>query len=635
MMASNKMTRPRGAARWQAPLLCLALAAMTMAVFGRTLTFPFVNYDDGDYVYNNDLVRQGLALKAVSLAFSRPECSLYHPLTMLSLMADEQWHGPQAGWFHLTNLLLHTASVVLLFLVLRRMTGAMWPSAFAAALFAIHPLRVESVAWVAERKDVLSGFFFMLTLLAYSHYARQPRLARYLMVTGAFIPALLSKPTVVTLPFVLLLLDFWPLRRTESRARLVMEKIPWLGLSAAACAATVLSAQKDIAARTGVSLAAHATNAVVSYVVYLRQMFLPVNLAVFYPQRPGEYSAWVIAGALLLLLAVTVAALAWRKSQPWLVVGWFWYLGMLFPMIGLVQAGAFAHADRMTYLPQIGLYFAITWMAARWAAQRALLGLLAAFILAACTWCAWKQTAIWQNSQTLWEHTLACTSNNYVAQCNLGNTLRDQGRLDDAIERYQNALAINGAYAPAHYNLANALYDQGHLDEAMARYREALALDPDYADAHYNLGTTYYRAGRLNEAMTEFQRVLQLRPRDEAAENNLGIALLQAERLDEAIPHFRRALQISPEAASPWCNLGLVFLRQHKLDEAISNFQKALQIKPGLADAHYNLGDAFLQKGQPENAVREYEAALALNPGDIDTRNRLNDAKALRRAAQK
>ena len=326
------------------------------------------------YVYENAKVTGGLSLKGLAWVFTHADCHLYHPLTMLSLMADYQLHGLHAGGYHFTNVLLHTASVILLFLVLRQMTGALWRSAFVAAVFAIHPLRVESVAWVAERKDVLGTFFFMLTLGAYVRYVRKPNsLARYLMVAVAFVLALLSKPTVVTLPFVLLLLDYWPLQRFEQARNfsgLVLEKIPLLALAAGACAMTVLAAEKEVAAYANVSMLSRLGNVLVSYAVYLRQMVWPEGLAVFYPRPEKGHPVWTMALSFLLLALITGGVLAFRRKRRWLLIGWLWYLGMLTPMIGIVQVGAFAHADRITYLPQIGIYLPLTWLAAEWAAKR-------------------------------------------------------------------------------------------------------------------------------------------------------------------------------------------------------------------------------------------------------------------------
>jgi tetratricopeptide (TPR) repeat protein len=584
--------------------LCLVLAAITFAVFGQTAGFGFVNFDDDLYVYDNAKVAGGLSLRGLAWVFTHADCSLYHPLTMLSLMADYQLHGLHAGGYHLTNVLLHTASVILLFLILRQMTGALWRSAFVAAVFAIHPLRVESVAWVAERKDVLSGFFFMLTLGAYVHYVRNPKsVARYLMVATAFVLALLSKPTVVTLPFVLLLLDYWPLQRVEPRklSGLVLEKLPLLALAAGACVLTVLAAGKEIASNDNFSMPARIGNTVVSYAVYLRQMVWPEGLAVFYPQPDKGYPLWTVALSFLLLALMTGGVLAFRRKRRWLLAGWLWYLAMLTPMIGMVQAGTFAHADRMTYLPQIGIYMAVTWLAAEWRVSRVALGSLMTGVLAVLMVCAWQQTAYWQNSKTLWTHTLACTTDNATAHNNLGIHLLEEGRVDEALLHFQAALQIRPGYADGHFNLGLALRQEGRVDEAISQYQNALQIRPRYAAAHNNLGLAFLQKGKVDEAIAHFQNALQIKPGYADAHFNLGNALQQKGRVDEAISQYQEGLQSKPDSAPGQCVLGIALLQKGRVDEAISHLQKALQIDPGYAPARSNL--AILQRQRPDAAI--------------------------------
>jgi tetratricopeptide (TPR) repeat protein len=572
--------------------VCLVLAAITFAVFGQTLHDEFINLDDGTYVYDNPVVVHGLTLKTIAWAFSHEDCHLYHPLTMLSLMADDQFHGLRAGGYHLTNVLLHTASVILLFLILRQMTGALWRSAFVAAVFAIHPLRVESVAWVAERKDVLSAFFFMLTLGAYVRYVRQPGSpGRYLMVAAAFVLALLSKPTMVTLPIVLLLLDYWPLHRMESRklSGLILEKIPLLALAVGSCALTVLAAGKGVATLANVPMLSRLGNALVSTAVYLRQMIWPEGLAVFYPYPPNGQPAWKVWLAGIMLVGLLAVALAQRRKRPWIWVGWLWYLGMLIPMIGIVQVGAFAHADRNTYLPQIGIYVALTWLAAEWRKLQAFPGGLMAGVLAGLMLCAWQQTAYWTNSETLWNHALACTARNDTAHNNLGQVFLQKGNMKGAITQYQEALQINPRSVETLLNLGNALCQEGKLDEAITRLQQALVIKPDFADAH----------------------------------DSLGNALRQQEKLDEAIGQFQKAVQIKPDSAEAQDNLGNALCQKGKLDEGISHFQQALQTQPGFAAAHYNLGIALWQKGRMSEAMAHFQAALQSAPGNARIQNKL------------
>jgi len=490
----------RGEERWRVAGLCLGLAAITFAVFGQTLHHEFVNYDDEIYVYANPVVVRGLTLKGIVWAF-RVHAYNWHPLTWLSHMLDCQLYGLHPGAHHLTDVLLHAATAIALFLVLRQMTGALWRSAFVAAVFAIHPLRVESVAWVAERKDVLSGLFFMLTIAAYVRYARRPwsPLSYGLMVV-LFALGLMSKPMLVTLPVVLLLLDFWPLQRVEPAGRLVMEKLPLLALSAAVGVVTLLAQAGVTQSTESISLPLRLANAVMAFRVYLDQMIYPKGLAVYYSfPRLLSVEEAALAGVLLAVLSVV----AWRerRTQPWILVGWLWYLVMLLPVVGIIQVGKQAHADRYTYLPQIGIYAAVTWLVAEWRVSRAALGVLMAGVLAVLMFCAWKQTAYWQNSETLWAHTVACTTDNYVAHYNLGNALLQNGKVDEAIIQCQEVLQIKPDFAGAHYNLGNALLQKGRVDDAIAQYQHALQINPASAEAHNNFEKAILQKQKPNEVI--------------------------------------------------------------------------------------------------------------------------------------
>jgi tetratricopeptide (TPR) repeat protein len=616
--------------RWRVAGVCLVLVAVTFAVFGQTLGHGFVNYDDNDYVYQNPVVARGLTRNGIVWAFTGFHAANWHPLTWLSLMLDCQLYRLHLGGYHFTSVLLHAATAVLLFLILRQMTGSFWRSAFVAAVFAVHPLRVESVAWVAERKDVLSAFFFMLTLGAYVHYVRkQESMIRYLTVVGAFLLALLSKPTVVTLPFVLLLLDYWPLNRMNQLRKLqglIVEKIPLLALAAWGCMKTVQAAGTALADNEKIAVPVRIGNALVSYVVYLRQMIWPGGLAVFYPRPHNGYPVWTLALCFLLLGLITGGVLAFRRQRPWLLAGWFWYLGMLTPMIGFVAAGAQAHADRYTYLSQIGIYVAVTWLVAEWRVSRLALGGLMAGVLAVLMVCAWEQTAVWQNSETLWNHTLACTTNNYVAHLNLGNALLDKGRADDAIVQYQEVLKITPRYADAHYDLGNALCQKGKMDEGIAQFQQALQLNPAYWEARNNLGNTLCQMGKMNEGIAQFEQVLQLNPRYTEARNNLGRALCQMGKVDEGIAQFEKALQLNPASWEARNNLGNALLQKGRADEAIAQFQQVLQLNPASWEARNNLGNALLQKGRADEAITQFQQALQLNPASADIRRNLERA---------
>ena len=618
----------KSASRWQTVAVCIVLDAITFAVFGQTLNHEFINYDDNEYVYNNPAVARGVTFKGIVWAFTHVHSTNWHPLTWLSHMLDCQLYGLHPAGHHLTNVLLHTATVIALFLVLRQMTGALWRSAFVAAVFAIHPLRVESVAWVAERKDVLSGLFFMLTIGAYVRYARRPSSgARFGLVLLLFAMGLMCKPMLVTLPLVLLLLDYWPLRREETTVGLVMEKLPLLALSATFCIVTLFAQHGAFQSTESYSLPLRFGNGLVTCLVYLGQMVWPSGLAVFYPYPFKGLPAWEAGLAAMLLAGFTVLAWGERKTQPWLLTGWLWYLTMLLPVIGIIQVGMQAQADRYTYLPQIGIYVAVTWLATEWAAKwhvgRVAIGGLMTAVIAVLMVCAWEQTGYWKNSEILWTHALACTTGNYVAHNNLGDDLLKKGRLDEAIAQCQTALEIRAGNAESHYNLGTAFLRKGRLDEAIVQCQIVLKMRPNDADAHYILGTAFLQAGRLDEAITQCQDVLQIQPDYVEARSNLGNALLKKGKVDEAITQYQMALQIKPGYAEVLFNLGNALLKKGKVDEAITQYQTALQFKPDDANAHNNLAKVLVQKGDVGAAVPEFQKALQFDPANPSIQNNL------------
>jgi tetratricopeptide (TPR) repeat protein len=480
-----------------------------------------------------------------------------------------------------------------------------------AAVFAIHPLRVESVAWVAERKDVLSGVFFMLTLWAYVRYARkQWSLLNYLAVVFLFALGLMSKPMLVTLPFVLLLLDYWPLGRFENPnhlpeffsipRHLILEKITLLALAAADCVVTVLSQHGAIVLAKSLPLAPRLENATLSCAVYLRQMFYPAKLALFYLYASDGPLFWKSIFAFLLLAAITAVVFMWRKKRPFILVGWFWYLGMLVPVIGLIQVGQQSHADRYTYLPQIGLYLMLAWAAADfcagWRHRRMVLGGTSAVILAALVICARAQATYWKNSETLWIRTLACTSNSAIAHDCLGNALLKKERVNEAIVQCRMALEIEPDYAEAYFDLGNALMQKGELDEAIAHWQKAVQFKPDYSQAYHNLGVALLQKGRVNEAIAQLQKAVEIKSDDAEGYYSLGVALFQNGQVSEAIAQWQKALEIKPDYAEACNNLGMALVQKGRLDEAITYFQKALEIEPDFASARANLNNALLTR---------------------------------------
>ena len=514
--------------------ICISLLALVWVVFGQTLRYDFVNYDDPRYVYQNTKITSGISLSNVAWAFSHIHSENWHPLTTITHMLDCQLHGLNAGWHHFSNVLLHCLAVVLLFVALQRMTGALWRSAFVSAIFAVHPLHVESVAWIAERKDVLSAVFFMLTLLAYLHYTRTPSIGRYLTVALFVALGLMSKPMLVTLPFVLLLLDYWPLGRSEAHRsnngrqvlQLILEKIPLIALSVVSSIVTFLAQRGAIGWTEELPVSERISNAFVAYVIYIRQMFWPAGLAVFYPHPENRLPVWEVSLALIVLVGITAAAFVFRRKAPYFVTGWLWYLGMLVPVIGLVQVGWQGHADRYTYLPQIGLYIAVAWAVSGWSRswrfQRIILGTATALIVGALSWCAWLQTSYWRDSETLFTRALAVTRNNDVALNNLGIIFLDKGQLDEAISKLQAAINLRPENAPAHDNLAKALLKKGQVTEAMVHYCKFLELEPANVEARNTLGTALIQQGHVREAIDQWQEALVTQPENGNAASNLA-----------------------------------------------------------------------------------------------------------------
>ncbi len=604
--------------------VCGLLLLAVGLVFGQAVHFEFVNFDDSQYVYENSLVSDGLSAEAVTWAFTHRYSANWHPLTWLSLMLDCQVCGPNAGAHHLINVLLHAATVLLLFRVLARMTGGFWRSALVAALFAIHPLHVESIAWVSERKDVLSGLFFVLTLGAYVEYVRSPfSPRRYLLLVAAFGLGLMAKPMLVTLPLVLLLLDYWPLDRFPWRCQLLMEKVPLLLLSASSCLVTLWAQREALTLNAPLTTSLRTANALVSYVAYLGQLCCPVGLAVYYPHPAAHLPTWKMIAALALLACLSAVALASWRRRPYLLVGWLWYVGMLVPVIGLLQVGGASRADRYMYLPQIGLCLALTWGAAEvcrsWPFPRWLGGLTSALLLTMLMAGAWRQTSFWSDSENLWNHALACTSQNKVAHVNLGAALAARKRLDEAVAQYQKALEIDPTYAKAYSSLGLALAARGRPDEALAQYRKALEMDPGDTDAYRNLAKALDSRGRSSEAIALLRQAVQLRPDDAEARNDLGAALGQTGNLDEATGQLEQALKLNSRYAEAHYNLGKVLVDGGRFDEALAHFQQAVVIKPDYANAHHNLGSLLMAQGRLAEAGDQYRKALQVAPNDADT----------------
>jgi Tfp pilus assembly protein PilF len=547
------------------------LILSTFLVFRQVRHFEFVSYDDSDYVYENPHVLNGLTAGGAIWAFTTNRSANWHPLTWLSLMLDCQLFGANAGGMHLVNLFLHLVNTFLLFAVLRKMTGALWPSAFVAAAFAIHPMHVESVAWIAERKDILSTFFLLLTLASYAGYVKRPSVYRYILSLVPFAFGLMAKPMLVTLPFLLLLLDYWPLNRIsrfnwKNIYNLVWEKIPFFVLSVISSVITFL-VQRSCGAVTSIdaiSLNNRIANAFLSYAEYMAKMFWPRNLAVLYPlHAAGSIPFWQAAMCALLLMGISFFVVRLGHSQRYLPVGWFWFLGTLIPVIGIVQVGSQAYADRYTYIPYIGLFIMIAWglplllskLLSAPPQRKIVLGLSMVIVLTTLGICAHLQTSYWKNSFTLFSHTLAVTQNNYAAHNGLGVAYNRLGRGTDAIEAFSQAIQIKPDYAEAHYNLGNAYRKLGRFQDAVEAYKQAIRIKPDDAEIHNNLGVAYRKLGRLQDAVEAYKQAIRIKPDFVMAHYNLGVAYSVTGDKGSALEEYKILKTLDTELANKLFNL--------------------------------------------------------------------------------
>lgn len=567
-------------------MFALMLIIGTLGIYSQARHHDFVVYDDRIYITENPYVSNGLTPQSLRWAFSfaGKEKTYWHPLTWLSHMLDVQIFGMHAGRHVLVNVLLHAVNALLLLHVLRRMTDDLWPSAIVALLFVLHPLNVESVAWVAARKNVLSTTFWMLTVLTYLRYVEKPALGRYAAVLVLFSLGLLSKPMLVTLPCVLLLLDFWPLRRHRigsptdldkpkaALSRLLIEKIPMLLLSAASVILSTFSLfhYGDLVSTDSVDLRLRLANALVSYVIYLVKMTVPLNLTCFYP-FPVEVPLWQSAGSLVVLAGLTVAAIRLFRKYPFFLIGWLWYLGTLFPVIGLMQAGMWpAVADRFVYIPQIGIFIAVAWGAAALLerSRRHIFWIVpsAGTLLLVFVGLSYNQVGYWRNSIALFTHAIKVTRDNYLSHYALGYAYDQEGRVDDAMRQYELALTINPNEIDVHYNLALLLSTRGRFEEAVRHYERVLQIKPDDAQAHNNIGNIYFRQKKWNEAIGHYKNAIRVRPEYAKAYGNLGAAMLQSGRLPEAVQYFNEALRIMPKDkdARRYLHLALAELAEEK-----------------------------------------------------------------------
>ncbi|MBP6964022.1 MAG: tetratricopeptide repeat protein [Armatimonadetes bacterium] len=620
-------------------LILAALILLTFAAFWGVLGSEFLSFDDDVYVTANRWVNAGLTPAGIKWAFTAFHSANWHPLTWLSHMLDCQVYGLDPLGHHLGNLILHVISTVLLFLLVFRMTGFAWRSAFVAALFAVHPLHVESVAWIAERKDVLSAVFWLLTMHAYVSYAAHGRRAAYVGALIAFALGLMAKPMLVSLPIVLLLVDYWPLGRFgfgsavdfQAARRLIWEKVPFLILSAASCVVTFAAQSSGgaVVAAEVVPFGVRGANAVVAYTAYVLKMLWPAGLAAMYPHPFDSIPAWQVVASALFLSAVTLLALRAAGSRPYLAVGWFWYILTLLPVIGLVQVGMQSMADRYTYLPLIGLFLAVTWGAAGAAVRLGpaprtapILASLAVMVVLACTLGTWRQVGYWKDSETLFKRALAVTERNGLAETNLSIALINRGRYEEAIRHARAAVEIKPR-ARSYDALGVALVRLGRLDEAAEQYERALRFRPVYPMSLYNLGCVRFAEGRYQDAAGLFRRAASLQPDSADTHYYLARSLAELADADGAIRSYRTAVGLDPRHYLARFNLGVMLNQRGEHQEALSLFEEVVRIKPDYAVAHHNIGSALDSLGRTDEAMRAYREAVRLRPDLGEAHNNL------------
>ncbi|MBU4287520.1 MAG: tetratricopeptide repeat protein [Proteobacteria bacterium] len=598
----------------------LILILSTLIVYWQVKDFDFVGYDDELYLTENHQVQAGLTFESFIWAFTTFHTGNWHPLTWLSHMLDCELYGLNPMGHHWTNLQLHIANTLLLFLIFQKMTGALWKSAFVAALFALHPLHVESVAWVAERKDVLSTFLGMLTIWAYISYVKKRNILRYLLVFILLSMGLMAKPMLVTFPFVLLLLDFWPLGRLGNISRLIWEKIPLFVPVAASSVLTFIAQQKVGAVYTfeALSIKTRIANACVSYANYMVKAIWPQKLAIFYPHPFGMLSLWHTFWSVLLIAGLSFLAIRMLNQYKYVAVGWFWYLGTLVPVIGLLQVGAQGMADRYTYIPLIGLFIIATWgisdLLKKWHYSKIILAVFAIILISAFSTRTYFQIKHWKNSAAVFENATKVTNYNWLAYNNLGLALMRNGKAEKAVFYYKKALEIKPDYLIALDNLGIALFQLGKLEEALSYYSEALKIDPEHAGIHNHIANVLAAQGKLEKAVNHYTKALTIDPDLAITHNNLAIALVAQGNLEKAIFHYELAIKKDPEYADAHYNLGCLLLNQKKNREAVAHFAEVIKINSEYAQAYHQIGLILVQQGKLKEASKFIIKAIQINP---------------------
>jgi len=638
-------------------LIISLLTVSTFMAFWQVTHSDFINFDDPQYVTENRHVQDGLTIDGIEWAFTTGHASNWHPLTWISHMVDVQLFGLQPAWHHLTNLLFHLANTVLLFFLLHRMTKALWQSAFVAALFALHPLHVESVAWVAERKDVLSTFFLMLTIGTYVSYTERPGIMGYLGLLCFYALGLMAKPMLVTLPFALFLLDYWPLKRLEQKKPpqkilkplsrnkkkgkntaspakvqvqtalsqwslirpLLIEKIPLFALALLSSIITYLVQQQGGAMETfeTLPLGSRMANAFVSYITYMAKTLWPTNLAVFYP-HPGGWPLWKVLGSVIVLVGLTALAVRGARKRPYAALGWFWYIGTLAPVIGLIQVGMQAMADRYTYIPLIGFFIIVAWgvpeLFKKWRFRKEALIVLPVLCILCLILLTWRQVGYWRNSVTLFDHVLKVTHRNATAYYCRGNIYAGLGNPRQAIEDYDRAIELNPKYAKAYNNRGVAYGNLGNPRQTIEDYNRAIELNSKFAEAYNNRGVAYRNLGNPRQAIEDYNRAIELNPKYAEAYYNRGIAYGNLGNPRQAIEDYNRAIELNPKYAEAYNNRGNAYGNLGNPRQAIEDYNRAIELNSKYAEAYNNRGVAHGNLGNPRQAIEDYNRAIELNP---------------------
>ena len=621
-------------------ILCLSIliAVLTLAIYWQVLDYGFINFDDPTYVIENNHIRDGLTIEGIKWAFTSFYASNWHPLTWLSHMLDIEFHGMNPGKHHLSNITIHTLNAVLLFILLERMTGMLWRSAMVAALFALHPLHVESVAWISERKDVLSTFFGILTLSAYVWYTRMPGLKRYSLMAVLFICSVMSKPMMVTLPFLMLVLDFWPLKRIDVMKResgykpvmrtlhnlllLLREKIILFAVALISGIVTVCAQHSGGAVQSVVllNLGDRMMNAAVSYCTYIWKMVWPTDLAVYYPYPSAFVFPYVVL-CVVLIVVVTIAIIAFMDKRPYFASGWFWYMVTLLPVIGIIQVGGQSMADRYTYVPSIGIFIMAVWgvsdLLIPFRNRKVILTGISALVIGASSILTFIQAGYWRDSIILFGHALDVTNGNDLAHFNLGHALEENGNAHEAEKHYRDAVVLKAHNAAYHTALGSLLADTGRTDEAVEHLTQALQIEPALIEARVNLGNIMLLRGETEGSIQEYSKALTADPMNAETLNNLGVAYVRKGHLRNAIKCFQQAIHIRPDYKDALENFVRAGRARKSMENEAVELLRLIEIQPRNQTLYIRLGNLFLQHGELDKAQKEYKKALSIDTGNL------------------